>query len=208
MTVEDFEDLAYEASPQVARVLCLGARVATPDDAIEAGAGQSSEDPVTFGHVKVVIVEESSATAQPGSGSIDAFQQALSPGLERRVREYLQARAVPYVTVDVSGPAWVPIEVSATVRSSAEPRRVKREIERALRAFLHPLHGGAEKRGFSFGRRPHKSDLYRLLLGLAGVEEVTELTLPSVPPELRATDLICPGQLDNIKVEPQSGGGN
>jgi hypothetical protein len=50
-------------------------------------------------------------------------------------------------------------------------------VEAELLRFLHPLTGGTARTGWSFGRKPHESDLYRLLESLPGVDHVNRLRL-------------------------------
>ena len=49
---------------------------------------------------------------------------------------------------------------------------------RALKQYLHPLHGGQDGRGWSFGRNVYVSDVYELLDMLPGLDYVTKTVDP------------------------------
>ena len=55
--------------------------------------------------------------------------------------------------------------------------RVKQRLEDEIRAALHPLFGGQERKGWPFGRDVHKSDLYRVVEGEESVDYVEDLEL-------------------------------
>jgi hypothetical protein len=54
-------------------------------------------------------------------------------------------------------------------------------VAAALRRFLHPLTGGADGRGWAFGRQPHLSTLYALIEALPGVDHVPALAVTETP---------------------------
>jgi hypothetical protein len=149
VALADFEDLAREASPEVAL-----ARAVPPRGADEAGS------------VALVIVPRG-ADPRP------------VPSLEllERVRAPLAVRASPTVDVVVQGPEWVSVGVATQVVPAAAEAasQVHAAVLARLAAFLHPLTGGVDGRGWPFGRKPHRSDLYALLEGTPGVDHVRSL---------------------------------
>jgi hypothetical protein len=151
VTVADLEDLAMQASPEVAV-----ARAIPPGDGGEAG------------RVRVVVVPRSAA-AKP------------VPSLELldRVEAYLAERLPAAVELEVLGPEWVSIDVTAEVVpvSPAAAGEVQRALSDRLAAFLHPLTGGPRDEGWPFGRRPYRSDLYAVVEGTPGVDHATRLEL-------------------------------
>lgn len=149
VAIADFEDLAREASPEVAL-----AQGVPPRTAEEAGS------------VALVIVPRS-ADPRP------------VPSLEllARVRDYVGERLCPTVDLVVQGPEWVAVSVSAEVAPApgASASEVHAVVLRRLAAFLHPLTGGVDGRGWPFGRKPHRSDLFALLEAAPGVDHVRSL---------------------------------
>ena len=49
------------------------------------------------------------------------------------------------------------------------------------RQFLHPLTGGTDGQGWSFGRRPYRSDLVALIESVPGVDHVRRIQVDEEP---------------------------
>jgi predicted phage baseplate assembly protein len=174
VTAQDLEDLAYEASTAVARAatvaplfdptgLWLDAPGATPrDEHYAAEAGRMG-----------VIVVPNSVAARP----------TPSLGLITDVQAHLQARCPPTADLWVAGPEWIKVTVSARVVATTidVADAVGDRTRAALARFLHPLTGGPRGEGWAFGRKPHRSDLYALLEGVAGIDHVEALTVAHEP---------------------------
>lgn len=157
VTLEDYEDLAKLASPEVARVKC----VPLYDLAADPDATRQK-----LGFVSLIIVPRS-------------LDPKPVPSLEllSRVRDYLDSHRSLNTDIAVVGPDYMRVDVEATlgVRSLEESREVEVAVSRVLARFLHPLTGGLEGEGWDFGRKPHKSDLYALLEDTPGVDHVIAL---------------------------------
>lgn len=153
----DFEDLALQASTQVARTRCIAAR-----DGGDAGL------------VGLIVVPRS-AEAKP------------VPSLELlyRVKSYLEERTSPAVDLWVVGPDWLEVTVDAEVapRVLEAATDVQTAVLERLAGFLHPLTGGPDGEGWAFGRKPYRSDLYALIEGTPGVDHVLRLQVTEVPRE-------------------------
>ena len=148
---EDLEWLAQEASIQVARVRCLGAR-----------------DADTAGKITLLIVPRS-----------DDTKPLPSPGLVRLVKDYLDARRTPTADLAIVGPAYVDVAVSADVvpTSFEEADLVRRRIVANLDAFLHALTGAPAGGGWEFGRDVFLSEVVTVIEGGEGVDHVLRLSL-------------------------------
>jgi hypothetical protein len=119
-----------------------------------------------------------------------------SPRLLSHIEAYLSQRCAAAVDLQIGGLApseWVSVGVKATVVTSAfdQTARIKEAIEAALQRFLNPLNGGFEQQGWSFGQRPRKSDVYRLLESIEGVDHVRSLNIS--PEDYPSFFLICSG---------------
>ncbi|MHC5826165.1 MAG: hypothetical protein ACYT04_62495, partial [Nostoc sp.] len=92
---------------------------------------------------------------------------------------YLQARFVPTMKLLVSGPKWQEIRVITEIVpvSVENADAVRVAVSDRLHSFLHPLTGGDWGRGWSFGRKPHHSDLYAVLEKVPGVNYVRALDI-------------------------------
>src|SRR5437660_190417 len=75
------------------------------------------------------------------------------------VRSYLERRRAAEARLVIVGPKYVRVTVRAEVvpESAAAVGHLEASIVGALSRFLHPLTGGAEGTGWSFGRKPHAS---------------------------------------------------
>jgi predicted phage baseplate assembly protein len=155
VAIVDFEDLALEASPAVARAKGVPARDA-------AGAG----------HVEVVVVPRSS-------------ERRPVPSLEllRLIEDRVGALAPPTVDLVVRGPEWLAVSVTAEIAPQSFERAaaVRNAVLARLEGFLHPLTGGLDGQGWAFGRSPHRSDLHALIEAIPGVDYVNALTVATMP---------------------------
>jgi predicted phage baseplate assembly protein len=151
VAIADFEDLAFEVSPEVARVKGIAA---------QGGEGA--------GGVGLIVVPSSHAP-----------QPIPSMELLSRVEDYIRARLGPTVDLWVAGPDWLRVAVTAEVVpiSPEAAGNVQVAVLTRLAAFLHPLTGGLDKQGWAFGRKPYRSDLYALVEGTRGVDRVRWLTV-------------------------------
>lgn len=160
VTAQDYEDLAMMASTGVARVRCF------PLQDLAAGLDLRTWKP---GVVSLVVVPFSTdPRPYPDLLLLDAVRSHLEP---RRAAEV--ARLV------IVGPKYISVTVRAEVvpESAASAGNLEAEIVGALSRFLHPLTGGAEGAGWSFGRKPHASDIYAVIESVAGVGYVRSLNL-------------------------------
>jgi hypothetical protein len=69
----------------------------------------------------------------------------------------------------------VNITVEVVPISISEATNVKTALLSSLASFLHPLTGGLDGKGWAFGRKPYRSDLYSRIENTAGVDYVRRL---------------------------------
>jgi predicted phage baseplate assembly protein len=165
VTAEDYEILAREAAPEVARVRCVPAG---RDDA-EAGA------------VRVLIVP---AAAAP-EGRI-LFENLVPPETTlSRVADSLDRTRVVGARVVIEPPLYRGITVVA--RLVARPRvngeRVRADALDILYRYLNPLPGGGpDGAGWPFGRPVQAGEIFGRLQQVQGVELVEDVRLFSADP--------------------------
>jgi hypothetical protein len=208
VTVEDFEWLAKEASRKVVKVRCL--------------PNTNNKKHTAIGWVTVIIVP-------------DSLEDQPKPSLElkRKVQKHLEACCANTLTsvehIFVDGPSYVEIGVSVDVfvTSIDVVSEVEREVRKKLKAFFHPLTGGAEEKGWDFGRDVAASDIYVLLEEIKGVDHVENLTFTygtcepprksqsAEPPEIVTTsedlvdvkrDCLVATGTHSINIQPIKGG--
>jgi len=185
VTAQDFVDLAYEASPDVARAFAivpesnpLELKWLDPKQTVYPEAFKIPD----AGHIGLVIVPYSSD-----------LQPIPSLDLINRVEAYIHERATPSLDLWVAGPDWsqvtVTVEVVPTSLSAGEGLGTAVLI--ALQRFLHPLTGGPEGEGWAFGRRPELSDFYAVIESLPGVDHLRALSFIEEPePETPASGAV------------------
>lgn len=156
---DDYADLARAASPEVARAYCFGNRDL---------AGAREDAGPAPGVVSIVIVPAS-----------DDPRPQPPLDLLGRVKAYLDARRPVTARLVALGPDYVAVSVKARIACvpGVSPIETATEARRRLQAFLHPVGGALDGRGWPPGLRPHRSDLVALLGSLDGVDHVDELQL-------------------------------
>jgi predicted phage baseplate assembly protein len=172
VTLEDYEDLAKLASPDVARARCIPLRnlQEVSSSVIEADNPQ----PLEPGVLSLIIVPYSN-------------HPKPLPSLEllNRIQRYLQANSSMTARVVVVPPHYLSVNITTdlAVTSLEGASAVEQAVERKLSRFLHPLTGGLDGNGWDFGREPHKSDFYRQIESVPGVDHVRSLKVELIADE-------------------------
>jgi uncharacterized phage protein gp47/JayE len=153
VTAEDFEMLALRASTTLARAKCV------PDRRLR-------------GAVRLVLVPRAET---------DDLARRLVPSNEmlRYVKRYLDERRLVGTILNVEKPRYQDLSLKVVLlrRTIGTSDRLRRDIEQALRRFLHPLVGGRDRDGWSFGRSVLKTDLIHLVEEVPGVEGVDSIEM-------------------------------
>jgi predicted phage baseplate assembly protein len=152
VTAEDYEYLAREAAPEVARVRCV------PATAESAGL------------VRVLLVP--ALGADVGRVAFDALTPP-EPTL-RRIAATLDERRVLGARVVVEPPVYQGLTVVATVRArrGADAGSVREAALAALYRLYSPVSGGPDLDGWPFGRPAQYGEVFAVLQGLPGVDLV------------------------------------
>ena len=163
VTAEDYEHIAREAAPEVARVR-----------AVVAGDGADA------GSVRVLVVP-----AVPSEGGRLAFEQLLpSEDTLARITTRLDECRVVGARVLVEPPSYRGITIVAKLRARprVNPTRLQAEAMEALYRYFHPISGGPEGAGWPFGRPVQVGEVYSVLQGLRGTEIVEDVRLFGADP--------------------------
>jgi hypothetical protein len=169
VTAQDYEDLAFEASATVTRATAI-----TPTFDPLAQAHNAVASQVRHAGKVLLIVVPSSTDPQP----------VPSTELLEDVHDYIAARCSPSVELQVTGPNWAAVTVTAdlAVTSLDATETLVANALAAVERFLHPLTGNTDGNGWSFGQQPHVSDFYVLFSKIAGIDHVSSLTVTCSPP--------------------------
>ncbi|HEX3786622.1 MAG TPA: putative baseplate assembly protein [Pseudonocardiaceae bacterium] len=164
VTTEDYEAIAREAAPEVARVRC-----------VPAGDGDSMP-----GAVRVLVVPAAAGSGQVPFENLLPSADTLA-GIARRLDEtrVIGARVV------VEPPLYRGITVVG--RLVARPRvshdRLRADALDRLYRFLSPLPGGGpDGAGWPFGRPVQAGELFGLLQQVSGVQIVEDIRLFTADP--------------------------
>ena len=162
VTAEDFEHLAREAAPEIARVHCVVA-----GDGPEAGA------------IRVLVVPAVSSPAEVPF-------ESLLPGdatLERVVRRLDESRLIG-TRISVEPPVYRGVTVVARLRAQrrTDPARLQDAATQALFAYFHPTRGGPDGDGWPFGRPVLAGEVFSVLGQLHGAELVEEVKVFGADP--------------------------
>lgn len=163
VTVEDYEDLAMQASREVARAKCV------PLYDLKADPDARRRRP---GRISLILVPNSSDS-----------KPAPSTDLFDRVLNFLNARRTPMNELVLVGPEYVRVDVSAEV-VVARPdvaSQVELDIMEALERYLHPVAGGARGTGWEYGRFPQQFDLCVLIEKIPEANHVRNLQIHLLP---------------------------
>jgi len=163
VTTEDYEQLAREAAPEIARVRAVAA-----GDGADAGA------------VRVLVVP--SAVSELGRLRFD--QLVPSPDTLQRITDRLEESRVIGTRALVEPPVYRGITVVARIRtrSRINPTRLQEDALQALYDYFHPITGGPEGNGWPFGRPINVGEVYSVLQGLRGTELVEDARLFGADP--------------------------
>ncbi|HZM76557.1 MAG TPA: putative baseplate assembly protein, partial [Candidatus Limnocylindrales bacterium] len=159
VTAEDYEQLAREAAPQALRVRCVPA----------GGDG-----------VRVLIV--------PAVAEVDGRLRFadLNPPEEllARVASYLDERRCVGARVVVEPPFYqgVTVVTQLKVRPHVSPAAVRQRAQMALDRYLNPISGGADGKGWQFGRPVQSGEIFAVLQRVQGVDMVEDVRLFAANP--------------------------
>lgn len=153
VTAADYEYLAQESAPgMLARVHCLQ-------------APQTNK-----GEVQLLLIPHIPNL----SGFISPESLNVSAALRNRVFSYLDERRLLATQLEVISPAYLWVETEIRFRASPyyNTEDVRKAIEDRLFAFLNPITGAQDGKGWPFGRDLFIADIMAVLLTVPGVEFV------------------------------------
>lgn len=157
VTAEDYEFLAAEATPRVARAICL---------------------PTGDGTVRLRILPR----VDPAERRLTIEELTPDDRLLETVSRYLDHRKLVGSTIELEPMRFrgVSVVVNLQAHPGAELERVEDHVSRALYTYLNPLIGGSAggvAGGWAFGRSLNQGELYAIVHALEGVEFVRILRL-------------------------------
>lgn len=164
VTVEDYEVLAKEAVPSVARIRCV----------------EASDPEGLAGGVRVLVVPH----AKDDDGQLRFEQLVPNDDVLRDIAEHLDTRRPVGARVVVEPPVYQGITIAARVqaKSRVKPAELQDEARAALFRYFNPLIGGPDRAGWPFGRPIQVGEVYAVIQALDGVEYVQDARLFAADP--------------------------
>ncbi len=164
VTAEDYEAIAREAAPEVARIHCFTA----------------GEDGVPNGAVKVLVVP----AAAHRNGQLLFADLVPTEGTLERIAVRLEDVRLVGTRVMVEPPRYRGITVVARLvaRTRLDPDEIRARALDTLYGYLNPLTGGDDRAGWEFGRRVSHGEVFALLQSVQGVDVVEDVRLYGANP--------------------------
>lgn len=178
----DFELLAHQAAPSVARVKCV--------------PGTEEDGP---GTVRLLVVP---ARGVDATGPL-RFEELVPPEADlARIASYLDERRVIGTRIQVLAPYYQGLTVVARLRGkpAADPAALAESALAALYRYFDPIAGGPDGGGWPFGRAVHIGEVYSVLQRLPGTEMVEEALLFTADPIERTRGR----QVDRLELDSRS----
>jgi predicted phage baseplate assembly protein len=169
VTAQDYEELARQAAPDVARVRC-----------IPAGAADGKKPDGTDG-VRVLVIP---ACTGDETGRLRFEQLILNEQLLERIANYLDERRIVGARSIVEPPHYQGITIVARIKARRRARTltVEEAARRALYRYFDPIVGGPDGDGWPFGRPVNVGEVYAVLQRIEGVEYVDDVRLFATDP--------------------------
>jgi predicted phage baseplate assembly protein len=162
VTAEDYEQLAREAAPDVARVRCVAAADGAEGVRVLVVPAAELDDD---GHLRF-------ADLLPSESTLGAISRHLDQ------RRCLGAR----VLVEPPFYQGVTVVVKVIAKRRTVVGAVQDRALQALNRYLNPLTGGPDGTGWPFGRPVQAGEIFAVLQGISGVELVEEVRLFGADP--------------------------
>jgi predicted phage baseplate assembly protein len=147
----DFELLVHRAAPSLARTKCL-----------------SGEEIGSPGTVLVLVIPD----IPDGRVPFEVFRP--SQEVLDSVQTFIDERRLVGTTVRIEPPRYLGVSVAARIALSpgVDSTLVLQEADTAVANFVHPLRGGYDGTGWTFGRDISVGDIYGVLQKVEGVDYV------------------------------------
>jgi hypothetical protein len=201
VTSRDFETLALEASPDVARARCLPRRNLEDDKEIEVE-----------GHVSVIVAPTEEAETENRNVVLLVLQH-----LKPKLLITTQLHVVEPIFVDLTIETTVVLKPDRKAEKDVDKDRLRTDVYRELERFFNPRPDPARNtQGWPFGRNVFVSEIYALLDKLPFIDYVPTVVLRADRPgrelldgsgvEIKAYELVRV-RPENVIVTIETAGG-
>jgi len=147
--------------------------------------------------------DDGSLAFKPGAVSVIVVPKGREPmpqptkGLLRRIEAFLRSNALGAIDGDIHAlaPVYRTVSIFATVRAKRpeEASAVARRVVQRLDDFFHPLTGGEQHQGWTFGRKVYLSEVYAEIERTEGVDHVITADFAGAEPVIEENMLVASG---------------
>ncbi len=157
VTTEDYEDLAFEIEPNVKKASCF--------------SGFNAEGVRQGGCLTLVLMVDNEKN---GTGF-----HTLEEKIYREFQKYIPITVQARRNFFIIPPVYIRFHVSVILylEEGVSSFSVRASLLEELRAFLHPEHGGYEKKGWKVGELPSREEIQALLTGEKSVRRMKNLVV-------------------------------
>ncbi len=97
---------------------------------------------------------------------------------EEKVKNYLNKRRLLTTSIKIDPANYIEVNLNLEIFSlKQDPDTLQEKVKQVLDNYLHPITGGKESKGWSFGENLYLSDLYTLLSTIEGVNNIETLKI-------------------------------
>ena len=168
VTSEDFEYLAVQASPGIARA-----------KAVTAGNNLDKEN-VQPGSVRVILIP----AVPEYENYIPMEQLDITKKISEEVSNYLDERRLLGTNLVIGKPKYVYVTVEVRVRViRGYDQKASADIEKQLYRYINPICGGNDGKGWPFGRSLNASEIQSCLQDIQHIDYIEEIKIYAVNPD-------------------------
>ena len=166
ITVQDFELLAFEVSPDVLRAKCI------PGDKITV----------------FILPSKETETPQPDAGLKESVEKYLKEKALFTIRDRIKVVGPEYKSIDLK------VNVIIQFKYLNESSIIEEKIKGGLKRFLHPLHGGRDGKGWDFGTDIYYSEISAVIEAIEGVDYIKIIETGKIT--IKENELPCAGNIE------------
>jgi hypothetical protein len=135
----------------------------------------------------------------PGVTVIILTGSGVTPpdNLYATVGQFLAERQLIGSRIRVVGPRKLPVRIKAwiTVTTGSDSKQAANRVQTQIENYYDPITGGPEGRGWPPGRGLYRSELFRLLERISGVDHGLELELTPARKRVDPDQLVVPQEV-------------
>ncbi len=196
-TLAEAQARAYETAAEVDKAVTLDdierLALATPGVPVARVHAVAGLDPLlpcypAVGMVSLIVIPSCPRPAPlPSRALLNAVERYLAP--RRLITSEIHAMAPHYRRVGV--------QATLHLACNADNSAILAAASQRIAAFFDPLSGGPESTGWPLGRTVYRSEIMALLVGVNGIERVTDLSLLTACKDCSGS---APGRCDNVEL--------